>query len=97
MAEELPTKLMQEIRQHLQRLNAGEVVVRFNGDFEPKAGTLVAIQCGGAEWHLEPRELLDLLKGLANGCGPERIKAEIEKSSIAVWHGPAPPSRDTSP
>jgi len=87
MPEKVPKGLLSEVRQHLQRLDAEEVAVRLSEDFEPKAGTLIEVRAGGAEWHLEPRELLDLLKGLANGCGAERIKAAIESSSIAVWHG----------
>lgn len=88
--------MISEIKSELVRLNAKEVVVREDDDFEPEAGPLVEVEYEGAHWHLLPEEFLELLRSLPDGAGADAVHRVIEAEGHAVWHGPAPPeSRDS--
>jgi hypothetical protein len=88
--------MLDKIRAHLKRLNASEMQVADDPDFEPKAGRLLHVSLEEAYWHLPPQEFLELLKRLPDGVGATEIHRALESQVTAVWHGPAPEeSRDT--
>jgi len=86
-----------ETRNELLRLDARDVHIEFDDEFEPEAGTLVKVEYDGAFWHLLPGKFTELLNDLPDGAGGEAIKVAIETKAQTVWHGPSPHSRDTSP
>jgi hypothetical protein len=89
--------MLDEIRIELQRLDANNVMVSIDVDFEPDVGELVKVQIQDAYWHLLPDRLLALLKELADDSGGEAIRTVIEQKGTLVWHGPSPKgSRDAS-
>jgi hypothetical protein len=55
--------MIEEIHYELKRLQAADVKIEMDEQFEPQAGTLAKITYAGALWHVVPAELLDLLKG----------------------------------
>jgi len=86
-----------DIRSELRRLDAEEIVVRLDEEFEPKAGVLLRVAFHDAYWHLLPQHFLTLLRELPDGAGTEGVHRAIEKRGSAVWHGPAPKStRDSA-
>ncbi len=89
--------MIDQIRAELVRLEAHEVEVSDDGDFEPAAGHLVQVDLAGAYWHLLPEHFLGLLAALPDGAGATSVHQAIESEGQAVWHGPAPPeSRDST-
>lgn len=89
--------VLQQIRSELKRIGAPQAQVALDQNFEPDAGELVRIKLASAEWRLLPPELEQILKEMPSGAGEEAVKRAIESKGHAVWHGPAPESRDTSP
>lgn len=88
--------MLDQIRNHLARLNAARIEVKEDLDFEPKAGRLLHVSLEEAYWHLPPQQFLELLKALPDAAGPGAVHEAIEREATAVWHGPAPEeSRDT--
>lgn len=84
------------IQMHLMRLDATNIKVADDPDFEPKAGRLLRVSLDEAYWHLPPQQFLELLKDIPDGAGSGAVHQAIEREATAVWHGPAPEdSRDT--
>ncbi len=87
----------EDIRSELRRVNAQEIVVCMDEQFEPKAGVLLKVEFNDAYWHLLPEHFLELLRGLPDGAGTDGVHQAIEEHGTAVWHGPAPKgARDNS-
>jgi hypothetical protein len=77
-------------------LDASQIEVKEDPDFEPKAGRLLHVSLAEAYWHLPPQQFLELLKALPDASGADAVHQAIEREAVAVWHGPAPEqSRDT--
>lgn len=90
--------MLDNIKEHLARIAAHDVVVTRNDEFEPDAGPLVKVELEGAYWHLAPTAFEQLLEAIPDGAGSEAVREAIEKKAPFVWHGPSPKgSRDTSP
>lgn len=79
-----------DIRSELRRVQAEEIVVRVDEQFEPKAGVLLEIAFNDAYWHLLPEHFLELLRDLPDGVGTAGVHRAIEERGSAVWHGPSP-------
>ncbi|MCA9153861.1 MAG: hypothetical protein R3C99_21505 [Pirellulaceae bacterium] len=90
--------MIEQIRDELNRLDAGAVQVRLDREFEPKAGELVRIDIDDAYWHMLPADFHTLLQDLPNGAGEEQVHRAIESfDSQQVWHGHSPDgSRDST-
>jgi hypothetical protein len=89
---------LQEERDQLERLDAQDVQLALDDQFEPEAGILLRVEVGLAFWHLPPGEFHRLIRDLPDGAGSEAIKQTIEADAMHVWHGPSPPrSRDSTP
>jgi|SRR6056297_347628 len=86
-----------ELSKELTRLDAEDARLSLDDQFEPKAGTLLKVEIGMACWRLRPEEFQEIISGLSDGVGSDAIKQAIESNAVHVWHGPAPPSVDTSP
>ncbi len=88
---------IQKTRKELSRLDASDVQIEFDDQFEPETGTLLKVQIGDAYWHLLPGNFFEILQPMPDGVGTEAIKEAIEEEANPVWHGPSPKgSRDTS-
>lgn len=88
-------ELMVQIRQELRRLEAHDVRVSLDDEFEPKAGVLLRVEFGGAFWHIVPEEFHEIVSAVPNKAKGEAVKQAIERNAYRVWHGPSPPgSRD---
>lgn len=87
--------VLDEIRAHLARVDAIEVCVSLDPEFEPETGELVKVEHDRAYWHLLPEDFSALLEKLPDAAGTDRVRAAIESDTIRVWHGPSPKdSRD---
>lgn len=84
-----------KVEAELKRLEATDVSVEFDEEFEPEAGTLVKVSYDGAVWRLLPGKLEELMAELPDGAGGDAIRQAIEAKAQSVWHGPSPVSRDT--
>jgi hypothetical protein len=78
------------LEHELKRLNAEDVQLSLDGDFEPSAGTLLKVEVGLAFWHLPIDDFNQLISEIPDGCGGEAIKRAIETHALHVWHGPSP-------
>lgn len=88
--------MIEQILNHLTRLDAGRIEVAEDLEFEPKAGRLLRVSLDEAYWHLPIQQFLELLHRLPDGAGDDAVHQLIEREATAVWHGPAPEdSRDT--
>ena len=86
-----------EIRSELRRVQAEEIIVRVDEQFEPKAGVLLQVEFNNAYWHLLPEHFIELLRDLPDGAGTVGVHRAIEGRGSAVWHGPSPTDdRDNS-
>ncbi len=83
-------EVLDQIRHELARLDATEMRVSLDEEFEPSAGELVKLEHAKAYWHLLPEDLLALLEQLPENGGAERVREAVESDAIRVWHGPSP-------
>ena len=91
-------EILRELQAELERLDAQDVQLALDDQFEPEAGALLRVEIGLAFWHLPPEEFQSLTRDLSAGAGSEAVKEVIEARAMHVWHGPSPRlSRDTSP
>ena len=88
--------VIRRIAHELVRVAGAEVSIRMDADFEPEVGPLVEVAYDGAYWHLFPDDFLEMLRAMPRGAGGDAIREQIERTAHHVWHGPAPPSRDTT-
>ena len=92
-----PDEILSEVQSELDRLDADDVQLALDDQFEPAAGALLRVEIGLAFWHMPPEEFQRLTRDLPTGAGSEAIKEAIEANAMHVWHGPSPRmSRDTS-
>lgn len=82
--------MMDEIRSELSRLDATDVRVTPDPEFDDEVDELIKIEIDQAFWHFLPQNFLELLRDLPDGAGAEKVHAAIEKHGQHVWHGQEP-------
>lgn len=87
---------LRRIAEQVVRVAGAGVSIRMDEEFEPAAGPLIEVAIGGAFWHLYPDQFLALLKEMPDHAGADAVKQAIESNAQHVWHGPAPPSRESN-
>ena len=88
--------MLDEIQSELSRLDAADVKVTHDPEFDKEVDELVKIEIDQAFWHFLPQNFLELLRDLPDGVGAEGMHRAIEKHGPHVWHGQEPHgSRDT--
>ena len=91
-------RLLGDLSDELQRIDAQDVKFSLDEEFDPQAGTLLKVAIGTAYWHLMPEEFHSIIRDIPDGSGSEALKRAIETEAMHVWHGPSPTqTRDTSP
>ena len=77
--------LLDELSSELGRLNADDVQLSLDYNFEPKTGTLLKVEIGLAFWHILPEEFQAILSDLPDGASSDAIKRVIEMGTMHVW------------
>jgi hypothetical protein len=82
--------MLDGIRQELRRVEARDMLVSLDDEFDPSVGTLVKVVHDGKYWHLFPDGFAQLLSELPDGSGSHAVSERIELKALPVWHGPSP-------
>ena len=89
--------MLERAKAELLRLDATDVYIELDHEFEPNAGVLIKVSHNGAVWRLLPGKLEELAGELPDGAGGDAIRQAIETKAHAVWRGSSPSgSRDSS-
>ncbi len=82
--------MLEDIRAELERLNATDISVSLDPDFDPSVDEVLKVEHDQACWHFLPEHFMALIRDLPSGAGGSAVHRAIERRAPHVWHGKDP-------